>query len=119
MRRFQRVRERQTPLHFVADATKSLDRQYDTTAYSDTWAPEDNAAIGTAAARILPISILPARLLLSQMQLAFVPRTPDLAGVAAQLRADLESRYPAFELQTGGPPIELPALSNVSRLYVG
>lgn len=101
-----------TPLR-VPDATKSLDRQYDTTGYSDPWTPQDNAAIGTAAARILPISILPARLLLSQMQLAFVSRTPELAAVAAQLKTDLEARYPALELAAGGPPITLPSLSNV------
>lgn len=62
---------------------------------------------------MLPLNVLPARLLLAQMQLAVVPRDASLAGVAAQLQADLEARYPPLSIVLDGVPLDLPPLEAV------
>jgi hypothetical protein len=87
-------------------ATKSLDRQYELTSYSQPWTPQPNAETGTAAARILPLGVLPLRLQMARMQLAVLPRDASLQPVANQLMADLGARYPALN-------VTLPVLGNV------
>ena len=104
---------RSSVLRLLAAATKSLDQSYTTTTYSEPWSPQKNAGIGDSAARVLPLNVLPARLLLAQMQLAVVPRDASLAGVAAQLQEDLEARYPPLSIDLDGVPLNLPPLAAV------
>ena len=105
--------------HPFASATKSLDQSSPLTSYSQPWSPQDNAFAGSAAARLLPLGVLPARLASAQLQLAIVARDSSLLPVAQQLMTDLGSRYGSFNASLPGfmPTVQVPPLSQVMRTF--